>query len=400
VSQTEIPRLISVDDHVVEPPHVWDRWLPAQYRDRAPRVERRGIRDIDYQGTASYVEHFDDSSPTKVDCWIYEDLVYTHKRMVAAAGYSKAEMTLTPITYEDMRPGCYDPKARLEDMDVGWVEASMCFPTFPRFCGQTFYEGRDKEVGMACVKAYNDWMVEEWCGDSGGRLIPLCIIPLWDADAAAAEVRRNATRGVRAVCFSELPYHLGLPTIHSGHWDPFFQACAETGTIVAMHIGSSSKMPGASPDAPPSVSATLGFANAMSSLIDFLMSGVLVRFADLKLLYAESQIGWIPYALQRVDQVWEDNQGWAQTKHIPEPPSSYYYRSVYGCFINDPHGLESLDKVGINNVTCETDYPHSDSTWPDTRAIVTKLVEGLTTSQVRQILRGNAIKALDLRFAP
>jgi predicted TIM-barrel fold metal-dependent hydrolase len=320
--------------------------------------------------------------------------------MVAAAGYSKEEMTLTPITYEDMRPGCYDPQARLADMDVGWVEASMCFPTFPRFCGQTFYEGRDKEVGMACVKAYNDWMVEEWCGDSGGRLIPLGIIPLWDAEAAAAEVRRNAARGVRAVCFSELPYHLGLPTIHSGHWDPFFNACAETGTVVAMHIGSSSKMPGASPDAPPSVSATLGFANAMSSLIDFLMSGVLVRFADLKLLYAESQIGWIPYALQRVDQVWEDNQGWAQTKHIPEPPSSYYYRSVYGCFINDPHGLESLDKVGISNVMCETDYPHSDSTWPDTRAIVTKLVQGLSESQVRQILRGNAIRALDLGFTP
>ena len=120
-----LPKLVSVDDHVVEPPHVWERWLPARYRDRGPRVELRGIRDIDYVGTASYVEHFDDESPTKVDCWVYEDLVYTHKRMVAAAGYSKEEMTLTPITYDDMRPGCYDPKARLEDMDTSWVEASM-----------------------------------------------------------------------------------------------------------------------------------------------------------------------------------------------------------------------------------------------------------------------------------
>jgi len=395
----EIPKLISVDDHVVEPADVWDRWLPERYRDRGPKVVRRGIRDIDYEGTAKYVEHFDDDSPTKVDCWVYEDLVYTHKRMVAAAGYPREEMTLTPITYDDMRPGCYDAKARLDDMDISHVEASMCFPTFPRFCGQTFNEGKDKEVGMACVLAYNDWMVEEWCGDSGGRLIPLGIIPLWDVQAAAAEVRRNAARGVRAVCFSELPYHLRLPTIHTGHWDPLFEACAETGTVVAMHIGSSSQMPAASPDAPPSVSATLAFGNAMASMIDFLMSGVLVRYPGLKLLYAESQIGWIPYALQRVDQVWEDNQAWAKTKHIPEPPSTYYHRSIYGCFINDPHGLESLDEIGVGNVTVETDYPHSDSTWPDTKAIVTKLVAGLPDEVVHKILRQNAIDLLDVHLA-
>ncbi|MDQ1432052.1 MAG: hypothetical protein QOF40_2654, partial [Actinomycetota bacterium] len=294
---------------------------------------------------------------------------------------------------------CYDPKARLEDMDLGWVEASMCFPTLPRFCGQTFLEGHDKDLGFACVAAYNDWMVEEWCGDSEGRLIPLGIIPLWDADLAAAEVRRNAARGVHAVCFSELPYHLGLPTIHTGYWDPFFAACAETGTVVAMHIGSSSKMPAASPDAPPSVSATLAFGNAMSSLVDFLMSGVLVRHPALQLMYAESQIGWIPYALQRVDQVWEDNQGWAQTKHIPEPPSTYYYRNVSGCFINDAHGLASLDEVGVDNVTSETDYPHSDSTWPDTKAIMSKLVAGLDDDSIRKITRDNAIKLLQLDFS-
>jgi len=392
----DIPKLISVDDHVVEPPHVWDRWLPAKFADRGPKIVRRGIRDIDYVGTANYVEHFDDDSPTKVDCWIYEDLVYTHKRMVAAAGYSKEEMTLTPVTYDDMRPGCYDPKARLEDMDLGWVEASMCFPTLPRFCGQTFYEGHDKDLGLACVQAYNDWMVEEWCGDSGGRLIPLGIIPLWDPELASAEVRRNAERGFRAVCFSELPYHLGLPTIHSGHWDPFFATCAETGTVVAMHIGSSSKMPAASPDAPPSVSATLAFGNAMTSLIDFLMSGLLVRMPELKLLYAESQIGWIPYALQRVDQVWEDNQAWAQTKHIPEPPSTYYHRSVSGCFINDDHGLRSLDEIGVGNVTAETDYPHSDSTWPDTKAIMTGLTKDLPDDVIERILRTNAIDLLRL----
>ena len=103
---TEIPKIISVDDHVVEPAHLWETWLP----------------------------------------------------------------------------GWYDPKARLADMDLNWVEASLCFPTFPRFCGQTFLEAKDRELALACVKAYNDWMVEEWCGDSKGRLIPLTLIPLWDAE--------------------------------------------------------------------------------------------------------------------------------------------------------------------------------------------------------------------------
>ena len=124
-------------------------------------------------------------------------------------------------------------------MDANHIEAALCFPTFPRFCGQTFTEAKDKELGLLCVKAYNDWMVEEWCGDSGGRLIPLCLIPLWDAELAAAEVRRNAERGVRAVCFSEIPPFLGLPSVHDPdhYWDPFFRACAETKTIVNMHIG-------------------------------------------------------------------------------------------------------------------------------------------------------------------
>jgi predicted TIM-barrel fold metal-dependent hydrolase len=213
---------------------------------------------------------------------------------------------------------------------------------------------------------------------------------------AAAEVRRNAGRGVRAVAFSEIPVHLGLPSIHSGYWDPFFAACAETGTVVCMHIGSSSRMPATSADAPPSVTATLGFGNAMTSLVDFLWSGVLVRFPDLKLAYAESQIGWIPYVLERIDDVWEDNQGWAQTKHIPEPPSTYFHRQVYGCFFKDQTGIDQRHKIGVDHITFETDYPHSDSTWPDTRAVVVRLLDGLDATTVTKILRGNAIELFQL----
>jgi predicted TIM-barrel fold metal-dependent hydrolase len=392
-----VPKIVSVDDHVVEPPHVWKDWMPRRFADRAPRIERRGIGPMAHVGGGTYEVTWDPEGP-QADCWIFEDLVYVHKRHVAAAGFDRDDMTMSPITYDEMRPGCYEPKARIDDMELNHVEASLCFPTFPRFCGQTFTEATsDRALGLACVEAYNDWMVEEWCGDSGGRLIPLCLIPLWDADLAAAEVRRNASRGVRAVCFSEIPPHLGLPSIHSGYWDPLFTACADTGTVVCMHIGSSSRMPATSADAPGAVATTLSFGNAMASLADFLFSGVLVRFPTLTLAYSEGQIGWLPYILERADDVWSDHRAWTRSQDlVPEPPSTYFYRQVYGCFFKDRHGLESLDRVGIDNITFETDYPHTDSTWPDTKAVAEEMMAGLTDEQVYKIVRGNAIRMLDL----
>jgi predicted TIM-barrel fold metal-dependent hydrolase len=392
----DFPKIVSVDDHVVEPAHVWEQWLPAKHRDKGPRVERRGIGTMRHVGGGTYEQTFDPEGP-QADCWVYEDLVYIHKRHVAAVGFDRDDMTMSPMTYDEMRPGCYEPKARVDDMELNWVEASLSFPSFPRFCGQAFLEAKDRELAEACVYAYNDWMVDEWCGDSDGRLIPLPIIPLWDAELAAAEVRRNAARGARAVCFSEIPAVLGLPSIHTGDWDPFFAACAETRTVVCMHIGSSSKMPATSADAPVAVAATLSFGNAMSSLTDFLFSGVLVRFPDLKLAYSEGQIGWIPYILERADDVWLEHRAWGGVRDIvPEPPSTYYYRQVFGCFFRDRHGIASLETVGVDNTTFETDYPHTDSTWPHTKKVAQELMAGLPDDVVHKLVRGNAIRMLEL----
>src|SRR6185437_5139288 len=129
----------------------------------------------------------------------------------ATAGKAKEEFSAEPIAYEDMRPGCYDPAARVADMDAAGVLASLCFPSFPRFCGQTFHEAPDHELAMICVTAYNDWMIEEWCDSAPGRLIPQIIVPLWDPVAGAAEIERCAGMGARAVTFSENPVRLGLP---------------------------------------------------------------------------------------------------------------------------------------------------------------------------------------------
>ncbi len=395
MSTYEIPKIISVDDHVVEPEHLFRTWLPAKYREAGPRCETKRL-SVSFEGGATYTTRFsDDGDPG--DVWYYEDLVVPLRRNIAAAGFPREQMTLQPITYDTMRRGCWDPKARLVDMDANWVEASLCFPTFPRFCGQTFAEAKDKDLALACVRAYNDWMVEEWCGDSGGRLIPLTIVPLWDVELAAAEVMRNATRGVRAVCFSECPAKLGLPSIHSGYWDPFFAACEATGTVVNMHIGSSSSTTSTSTDAPAAVQITLSFNYSLISLSDYLFSGVFVKFPKLIVAYSEGQMGWIPFVLQRADDVWREHRGWNGVADLlPEPPSSYFFRNVFACFFRDDVGVEMIERVGPDNITFETDYPHTDTTWPDTKQVATDMLKNVREDIVYKLLRGNAIRMLGL----
>jgi predicted TIM-barrel fold metal-dependent hydrolase len=390
----EIPPIISLDDHVIEPPHLWQRWLPQRLRADGPRVERDGSTIQWINGNQVFTKGGDGP---ETDWWVYEDLTWAHQMLNACAGYAPDEWWMGPISFDQMRPGCYEVNARLADMDQNGVEASLCFPTFPRFAGQLFAERHDKHLALACVRAYNDWMVDEWAGESGGRLIPLCIAPLWDASLAADEVRRNAARGVRAVAFSELPGKVGLPTIHADrYWDPFFAACAETGTVVFMHIGSGSTWITSSPDAPPAVTASLVFMTTAMALADWLFSGVLARFPELRVCFAEGQIGWMPYLVERADKLWEKGDVWAgKDGRLPRPPSSYL-RQVYGCVYDDEHGLASRHVVGVDRITFETDYPHQDSTWPNTRAAVERFADQLTDDELRMVLRDNARDLLGL----
>ncbi len=396
----ELPKIISVDDHITEPATVWSDRLPSKYADVGPRIHRLPVKQMTFVGgtfTAIPGEKGDEGP--LADWWFYEDLRRPLTRLDTAVGFSRDEVILAGITYDEMRQGSYKLKERLEDMDTAGIEASLCFPTFPRFCGQTFYEAKDKELAMLCVRAYNDWMVEEWCGESGGRMLPLCIVPLWDPVAAAAEVRRNAARGVHAVCFSEIPTNLGLPSIHDkdGYWKPFFAACNETATTINMHIGSGSKMPSTSPDAPAAVGSTLTFANCCFSMVDWLMSGVFTEFPNLKIAYSEGQIGWIPYILERANNVWEENRGWGGiADKVLVPPSQLFKEHVYGCYFDDPHGLRSLEEIGVDNVTFECDYPHSDSTWPHTAKIAAEQTRELSDEVVYKLMRGNAIKMLSI----
>ena len=387
-------KIISADDHVIEPAHVWQDRMPSKHKELAPKIV------IAPQGEMTLNDGVWLETPGTGDkmaaWWHFENKRYQIKQMVACPGIPPEEVTMEGVTYDDIAPGCYDPIARLADMDINHVEASLCFPNYPRFCGQLFSEADDLELGLLCVQAYNDWMIDEWCGSSGGRLIPLCIVPLWDAELAAKEIYRVAEKGCRAVAWSELPAWLGRPGLHGDFWDPFLKACEETQTVICMHIGSGTKTVQTSPEAPTVVTANLIVCNSAASMIDWIFSGKFEQFPNLKLLYAESQIGWIPYFIERADDTWRTHQ-WAQgEKRIPKPPSHYYKKHVYSCFFKDTVGIDLLDRIGEDNVLFETDYPHQDGTFPNTLAIAEELFGHLEQETIDKIARNNAIKLFGL----
>jgi len=383
-STLNLDLLVSVDDHVLEPPNVWQDRVPAKYQDVAPRLE-----------TAADGEF-----------WCYEDKRLPTTGLSAVAGKKREEFTPEPITYAEMRPGCYDSAARLEDMDEAGIIASLCFPSFSRFCGQIFWEATDKDLALICVQAYNDWMLDEWCGAAPDRLIPLTLIPLWDTTLAVTELQRCASKGSHAFAFSENPEPLGLPTIHDpdGYWLPVMEAANDLEMVVCMHVGSSSTMPKICSDAPFMANLAWGANRTSGAMLSWLFSGYFQRFEHLKIALSEGEIGWIPYFLERAEQVYnttrhwvtrgftfQDHAGSSVTADLLDFDVRELYRDhVYGCFVDDVAGLKNLDTIGEDNVMIETDYPHEVSTWPHSIEIAHERLAGLPESVQYKILRGNA----------
>ncbi|MGA8372895.1 MAG: amidohydrolase family protein [Acidimicrobiales bacterium] len=394
----DVPRIISVDDHVIEPADLWSSRLPSRYQDRGPRIVRQRMSQDQATGGVSSWKLDDDGD--WADVWYYDDVVAPLTVNFAAVGFD--ELGFKVATYDQYQPGAWKQKERLEAMDANHVDAALCFPnTLPRFCGQTFSERKDKELALLCIRAYNDWMIDDWSAGAGrGRLLPLTIVPLWDADLAAAEVHRCAGKGSFAVAFAENPHPLGFPSIHDkgGFWNPFFQACQYTGTVVCMHIGSSSKMPSTAPDAPFIISSTLTFQNAMGSVLDYIFSGTLARFPSLTIAYSEGQVGWMPYIFERADKLWEERSDNSFGTWLPDPPSSYIPGRVYGCIFDDATGLANRDRIGMDQICFETDYPHADSTFPNSKEVLTAICAEaeMSDDEVYKLARGNAIRAFGL----
>ena len=389
--------IVSVDDHVIEPPGVWQDRLPLRYKDVGPRIIKE---------------------PGGQEYWVYEDTRTVTGGLGAVAGRRKEDITVDGYPYSEMRPGCYDPVARLADMDEAGILASLNFPSIPRFCGQLFWEARDKDLALLCVRAYNDWMIDEWCATAPGRYIPLTIIPLWDPQLAVEEIERTAAKGSNSFCFSENFEPLGLPTIHDPgrYWDPVIAAANETGQVLSIHIGSSSTMYKVSSNSPFMANMSMGAIRPAGCMLSWIFSGLFQRYPDIKIALSEGSIGWIPWFLERSHQVLETQKHWvakgqqyqgsAEGAHAINVDTDVFkiniyedYRNhFYGCFIDDQTGLHMLDVIGEDNVMIETDYPHSDTTWPHSIKLAHERLAGLDPEVQYKILRGNAERLY--RFTP
>jgi predicted TIM-barrel fold metal-dependent hydrolase len=376
--------VISVDDHVLEPADLWSSRLPERFKEAGPRI-------------------FDDGNG---EAWHFEGVRYDTTGLQAVAGKSRESFSNEAVTYADMRPGCYNATARIADMDEDGVLASLCFPSFARFCGQRFYEAKDKELGFACVQAYNDFMCDEWAGETDGRLIACIMLPLWDPPLAAKEIERCAAKSARAITFSENPVPLGLPSIHDKdrYWDPVFAAAQETDMSLCTHIGSSSQLPTTSPDAPTIIKYILTPLNAQLALVDWLFSGNFFRFPRLKLSLSEGGVGWIPAVLERCDHTFYRQQFFNVTPEIwPDSeitPRELFRKHVYGCLIDDEFGSRNFADVGFENIMLETDYPHSDSNWPNSMDHVRDATKLLDRDQKWLVMQGNARRVYNLQDFP
>ena len=380
-----IPPIVSIDDHLVEPPDTFTGRLPARLADAAPHVE------VDPDGTEK---------------WVFDGQRHGQIGLNAVVGRPKEEWSMEPANFADMRRGCWDPVARLADMDADGVRASVNYPSLiAGFAGTMFARCSDPELGLACVRAWNDWHLEEWVGAAPDRFIPLQIPWLNDPEVAADEVRRNAARGFKTVSFLEQPVDMGLPSMHTTHWDPFLAACEETGTVVSLHCASSGWSASRAPGAPLELLTTLFPVNALVTCADWLWSGVPVRFPKLRICLAESGIDWVPMLINRIDYVM-DHSGSGHSESgtaawsSPDHPTDVLRRNFWFGVIDLTTSLVLRDHIGVGNIVLETDYPHADSTWPESRQRAAHALAGLPQSDVDAICWRNAAELFGLDLEP
>lgn len=361
---------ISVDDHIVEPKDTFENRMPAKFADRAPRV-------VDKDGA---------------DVWVYDGNEFPNVGFNAVVGRPVDEWGFEPQRFEDMRRGSWDIHHRIKDMNLSGVYASLSFPSFlPGFAGQRLQlSTKDPELALAATRAWNDWHIEEWAGPYPDRIIP-CQIPYFlDPEVGAQEIYRNAERGFKAVTFSEGPHALGLPSMHTGHWDPIMRACEETGTVINLHIGSSSTSPGTSDDAPADVTGVLFFGSAMFATVDWLFSKIPVRFPNIKIAMSEGGIGWVPALLDRLDHMDRYSSMYGTWAGIDISPADVLRRNFWFCAVEDPSAFVLRDRIGVDNILMEEDYPHSDSLWPNTMKTVQESIGELPDEDIQKFAWKNA----------
>jgi len=335
--------LVSIDDHVVEPPDMFDDHVPARWADQAPKVV-----------------HGEDGT----DRWMFQGRETGMVGLNAVVSWPPEEWGLDPAGFAEMRPGAYDVDERVRDMDRNGILASMCFPTFAGFSGGHLGSGRD-ELSRVMIQAYNDWHIDTFAASHPGRFIPLAITPTWDPQLMVEEIRRVAAKGARGVALPELPHIEGLPSYHDlDHWGPVFEALSDTGVVMCLHIGQGFAAINGAPDGPIDNFIILATQVSTIAAQDLLWGPAFRTYPDLKVAWSEAGIGWIPFYLDRCDRHYT-NQRWLDRDFGGKLPSEVFREHSLACFVSDPVALKVRHDIGIDVIAWECDYPHSDSIWPD-----------------------------------
>ncbi len=368
--------LVSIDDHSIEPPGMYDDHLPAKWRDRAPKIVR---------------------NEAGIDQWVFQDQVTTTPfGMAATVGWPREQWGFNPGAFSELRPGCFDVHERIRDMNVNGILASMCFPTMAGFNARTFTEAADKELSLACLQAYNDWHIDDWCAAYPGRFIPLGIVPMWDVDLAVAEVRRLSSKGCRAISFLEAPHAQGWPSFLSGHWDPMLAALVDEGMVLCLHIGGAYGLIQLAPEAPIDHQIVLPTQVTMLVAQDLLFGPTFRKFPALKVALSEGGIGWIPFYLERADRHFK-NQSWIGNDFGGKLPSEVFREHVLACFITDKAGLKARHEIGVDILAWECDYPHTDTTWPESPEVLWSELQDaqVADEEIHKITWQNASRFFD-----
>jgi len=358
--------VISVDDHLVEPPDMFEGRLPSSLQPRAPRIVEVDGKQI----------------------WEFDGGLYTQVGMNALAGRRLETVKLEPFRFEHMRRGCFDIDARIHDMDLNGVWASLNFPSMiTGFCGRVFSQCSDPVLGLAVTKAWNDWLFEEWYSPYPTRIIPLGITFLTDPEAGAAEIYRNAERGFRSVTLPERPHRLGLPSLFLDYWEPIIRACAETDTVISLHVASSGMAD--HPEGCPNlqVGATLFGQLSLTACAEWLWSGWPLRYPNLKIAMSEGGIGWVAMLIDRLNNI-IDRSGYGLGWDIR--PADVLRRNFWFCTIDDPSTIQTRYTIGVDRIMVEVDYPHGDGTWPDTQSVIEQCWGHIPPTELRQMCSENA----------
>jgi len=326
--------------------------------------------------------------------WEFEGARYTQVGMNAVAGRRRETVTAEPTRFEDMRPGCYDIHARIADMDINGVWASLNFPSqIAGFSGRIFSGAKDRDLGKAVTRAWNDWHYEEWWQPYPERIIPCSITYLTDPEYGAREIRRNAERGFRTVSLPERPQKIGLPDLFTGYWDPIVAACEETDTVISLHVGSSgdAELPNIQPGPTMmGLGSTLFGQLSLTACAEWLWSGIPVRFPKVKIAMSEGGIGWVAMLIDRLENIVNRSGYGAGFDAGGLRPADVLRRNFYFCTIDDPSTIDTRHTIGIDHIMIEVDYPHGDSTWPDTQKVIRNAWGHLPVEELRKLTHENA----------